>query len=62
MWKELSMWTKIELVVCYIITLAGFIFCTVAMIKDFKAGETENGCLMLFILSWVCWAIFSDRE
>lgn len=62
MWKELSLWTKIELVVSYIIILAGFIFCTVAMIKDFKAGETENGFLMLFILSWVCWAIFSDRE
>lgn len=62
MWKELSMWTKIELVVCYIITLVGFIFCTIAMIKDFKAGETENGLAILFILSCVCWIIFSGRE
>ena len=32
------------------------------MIKDFKAGHIEDGCLILFILSAVCWAIFSDRE
>ena len=62
MWKELSLWTKIKLVVCYIITFILFILCVICMIKDFKAGETENGLAILCILIPICWIIFSGRE
>lgn len=62
MWNELDMWTKLQLVMLYIITIVSAVFCIIGMIKDFKAGHIMDGCMILGILLYVCWAIFSARE